>query len=122
MDLADLVAGTGSGTLTVPGRDHVVVPITTVARLACDANVTTILTHCAHGAPLQGSVLALREQSREILWVGRAQRLLTPRCGRPWWPATAAAGSPAATATSPAARPTTSGNGTMTSVRPTWTI
>lgn len=79
VDLADLCSGTGSGTLAVPGRDEVVVPIATAARLACDAVVTPILMRCTHGQPLDATVDALRAASREILWVGRAQRLVTQR-------------------------------------------
>ena len=44
-NLADVVAGTGSGELAVPGSEvPAVVPISVVTRLACDADIALLLT------------------------------------------------------------------------------
>jgi hypothetical protein len=44
VDLADLLARRGSGELHQPGAEPVPVPVSTVARIACDADITLILS------------------------------------------------------------------------------
>ena len=88
-DLTDLIAGTGSGELSIPGSDRTVpVTMSTVARIGCDADVTAILERLNGGAdqlvPCDGNLLSatakeLQDRSREILWLGREHRHVNAR-------------------------------------------
>ena len=89
VDLADLVAGTGSGELSVPGSEPVPIPMAAVARIACDADITAILERLRDGCreglvPFDGDLLSaaakdLQERSRELLWAGLTRRSVSPR-------------------------------------------
>jgi hypothetical protein len=83
VDLAQFEAGLG-GELTMPGSDTSVLLATeTVRRMLCDADLTTVVVRpLAFPQPsARPASLAdlLREQSREVLYVGRAQRTVSPR-------------------------------------------
>lgn len=93
-DLADLVAGVGAGELSVPGCDHPVpVAMSTLARIACDADVVAILEHLdqtgrlgagQHLVPGDGNLLTatakeLQDRSRALLWLGREHRHVNTR-------------------------------------------
>jgi hypothetical protein len=96
VNLKDLITGTGTGDLDIPGSQHTqVIPITTVARMCCDARVTTILEELTTTgttgttgttpllAPTGGNLLTsaavkLQDHSREVLWLGREHRHVTP--------------------------------------------
>ena len=102
VELADLLAGRGTGTLDVPGGEAALVPVSTLARLGCDADITLAITRVlesqagpdtVHGAdgvtlvPADGDLLStlaarLRGASREVLWLGREHRHVTPRVWR----------------------------------------
>jgi hypothetical protein len=80
----------------MPGSDlPVLVPNATVERIRCDADLTTVITrplatvdHDAATAGVQGVRCRqplgdlLLEASREVLYVGRAQRVVPPRLRR----------------------------------------
>ena len=92
VNLTDLIAGTGAGDMDIPGSETPqVIPITTVARMCCDARITTILEELtATGfdgipmiAPADGNLLAatavkLQDHAHEVLWLGREHRHVTP--------------------------------------------
>lgn len=79
-DLADLRAGVG-GELLLPGHDSAeLLPNESVARFLCDAEVTAIVTsRCTRDDDV---AWLLRDHDRSVLWVGRAQRVVTPRLRR----------------------------------------
>jgi len=110
VELTDLLTGRGAGTLQVPGADPAVVPISTIERLGCDADITLALTqtldaqnarsehgeHGEHGergwdgaalVPADGNLLSdlaakLRQATREVLWLGREHRHVDARTWR----------------------------------------
>jgi hypothetical protein len=85
VDVARFEAGLG-GDLTVPGSDDPV-PVSneTVRRILCDADLTTVITrplaahHPRPDTPLADLLLAA---SREVLYVGRTERVVPPRLRR----------------------------------------
>jgi hypothetical protein len=99
VDVARFEAGLG-GDLTMPGTDHpVLVPNATVERILCDADITTIITRPlantdAEPSPAAAATAActdqcprpvgdlLREAAREVLYVGRTERVVPPRLRR----------------------------------------
>jgi hypothetical protein len=96
VDVERFGAGLG-GDLTMPGSDEpVFVPNATVERILCDADITTVITRALTPAASDGSALGLAdadrctkqlaslllEASREVLYVGRAQRVVPPRLRR----------------------------------------
>jgi hypothetical protein len=86
VDVERFEAGLG-GDLTMPGSDEpVLVPNATVQRILCDADITTVITRplpstAAEGCPERLGDLLL-EASREVLYVGRAERVVPPRLRR----------------------------------------
>jgi hypothetical protein len=86
VDAAALAAGIG-GSLTMPGTDDpVLLPPETVRRILCDANVTPVVLRrltivdpatCAHDL-----VQLLADAAVEVLYVGRAERTVSPRLRR----------------------------------------
>jgi hypothetical protein len=96
VDVERFEAGLG-GDLTLPGSDGaILVPNATVERILCDADVTTVITRGLTPGTPQGSASSLAgsdpcrkslpslllEASREVLYVGRAQRVVPPRLRR----------------------------------------
>ena len=73
------------GSMRVPGDDEpALLPEVSLRRLLCDSDVTTVLvrhpTSCGESGARATSAIAasLREVSREVLYVGRAERVVTP--------------------------------------------
>ena len=86
VDLARFEAGLG-GDLTMPGSDtSVLLPSQSVRRILCDSDVTTVVVRAsgAAGSGPGGSTVGelLLEASREVLYVGRAERVVPPRLRR----------------------------------------
>ena len=86
VDLARFEAGLG-GDLTMPGSDtSVLLPSQSVRRILCDSDVTTVVVRPsgAAGSDRCGSTVGnlLLEASREVLYVGRAERVVPPRLRR----------------------------------------
>ena len=85
IDVARFEAGLG-GELTMPGTDDPG-PLAneTVRRILCDADLTTVITRpLAQPAPRPDTLLAdlLLDASREVLYVGRTERVVPPRLRR----------------------------------------
>jgi hypothetical protein len=105
-ELSDLLTGTGTGQVLVPGSDQpALVPMSTLQRLGCDADLTLAITTARQSAggacpgqpgatrgPATGgspgvvspgllAALAdqLRRATREVLWLGRTRRNVTRR-------------------------------------------
>jgi hypothetical protein len=126
VDVTRLEAGLG-GDLTMPGSDEpLLVPHATVERILCDSDITTVVVRAltttetadsSHGHAAETGRAAVRctrslgdvllDASREVLYVGRAQRVVPPGCAARWRPGTGTVGSPAVAPTSGAPRPTT---------------
>jgi hypothetical protein len=86
VDVARFEAGLG-GDLMMPGRDEpVLVPRATVERILCDADITTVITRplAADAGERCTRLLGdlLLEASREVLYVGRSERVVPPRLRR----------------------------------------
>jgi hypothetical protein len=85
VDVARFEAGLGAD-LTLPGSDDLV-PLAndTVRRILCDADLTTVITRpLALPDPRPDTTLAdlLLDASREVLYVGRTERVVPPRLRR----------------------------------------
>jgi hypothetical protein len=86
VDLARFEAGLG-GDLTMPGTDTpVLLANETVRRILCDCDLTTVITRPLTPADPEGcdKPLAdlLQDAAREVLWVGRTERVVPPRLRR----------------------------------------
>jgi hypothetical protein len=86
VDVARFEAGLG-GELAVPGSDiPVVVPSATVERILCDCDATTVVVRQTPtvGSDARGSSVAdlLLDEGREVLYVGRTERVVPPRLRR----------------------------------------
>ncbi len=86
VDVARFEAGLG-GDLMMPGSDlPVLVPNATVERICCDADLTIVLTRPLASADPDSCLRPLGdlllEASREVLYVGRAERVVPPRLRR----------------------------------------
>jgi len=86
VDLTRFEAGLG-GDLTMPGTDtSVLLANESVRRILCDGDLTTVITRPLTLADPDGcdEPLAelLQEASREVLYVGRAERVVPPRLRR----------------------------------------
>jgi hypothetical protein len=84
VDVGRLEAGLGAD-LTMPGSDEpVLLTNETVRRILCDCALTTVVVRpFAHSSCQGGTVAeALLETSREVLYVGRAERVVPPRLRR----------------------------------------
>jgi hypothetical protein len=86
VDLARFEAGLG-GDLTMPGSDaRVLVSNQSVRRILCDSDVTTVVVRpsAAAGSDRCRSTVGnlLLEAAREVLYVGRAERVVPPRLRR----------------------------------------
>jgi hypothetical protein len=86
IDLAELAAGIG-GELVMPGRDEpVLVPPETVRRILCDAEITPVVVQrmlSAEPPSWAGRLSALlATAARRVLYVGRAERTVSPRLRR----------------------------------------
>jgi hypothetical protein len=86
VDAARFAAGLG-GDLSMPGSDHPeLIPNETVRRILCDCDITTVIVRPSTPAdpdagerPLADLLL---EASREVLYVGRTERVVPPRLRR----------------------------------------
>jgi hypothetical protein len=77
VDADRLEAGLG-GELTLPGQDEpVLLPPASIRRVLCDSTVTTVITQ--GGCPRGGLADLLRPHAHDVLFVGRAHRVVTPR-------------------------------------------
>jgi hypothetical protein len=85
VDVARFEAGMGAD-LTMPGSDDPVpVANETVRRILCDADLTTVITRelaLPHPRPDTPLADLLLDASREVLYVGRTQRVVPPRLRR----------------------------------------
>jgi len=86
VDLHRQEAGLG-GELCIPGSDEpVLIPSESVRRILCDADITTVVTrHVRTGLdPASDRSIAeqLQNAAREVLWVGRTERVVPPRLRR----------------------------------------
>ena len=86
VDAARFDAGLG-GDLSMPGSDHaVLIPNESVRRILCDCDLTTVfvrpLTLAALDEGRKPLADLLLEASREVLYVGRAERVVPPRLRR----------------------------------------
>ena len=86
VDLARFEAGLGAD-LTMPGTDTpVLLPNESVRRILCDCDLTTVITRQLLPADTDGCGKPLAElllaASREVLYVGRAERIVPPRLRR----------------------------------------
>jgi hypothetical protein len=85
VSLDELAAGIG-GELVMPGRDEpVLVPPETVRRILCDAEITPVVVErvTADGASWTGKLAGLlATAARRVLYVGRAERTVSPRLRR----------------------------------------
>ena len=86
MDLARFEAGLGAD-LTMPGSDTpVLLANETVRRILCDSDLTTVVTRpqTLTGPSPCGKTLAelLLDAAHEVLYVGRAERVVPPRLRR----------------------------------------
>jgi hypothetical protein len=86
MDLSRFEAGLG-GDLTMPGTDTpVLLANETVRRILCDSDLTTVITRPLAPAGPDGCERPLAdlllEASREVLYVGRTERVVPPRLRR----------------------------------------
>jgi hypothetical protein len=82
VDATDLDAAL-SGALSMPGRDHdVPIPEVTVRRLLCDADVTRVITQRSAGCTHDAIVGPLAAEARSVLYVGRSERVVSPRLRR----------------------------------------
>jgi hypothetical protein len=86
VDVARFEAGMGAD-LTMPGSDDPVpVANETVRRILCDADLTTVitspLTPATPGGGAQPLASLLLDASREVLYVGRTERVVPPRLRR----------------------------------------
>jgi hypothetical protein len=86
VDLARFEAGLGAD-LTMPGTDTAVLLANeTVRRILCDCDLTTVITRPLTPADPDGCDKPLTdlllEASREVLYVGRAERVVPPRLRR----------------------------------------
>jgi hypothetical protein len=86
VDVARFEAGMGAD-LTIPGSDDPV-PLAndTVRRILCDADLTTVITRSLTPATPDGCAQPLADllldASREVLYVGRTERVVPPRLRR----------------------------------------
>jgi hypothetical protein len=86
VDLDRFEAGLGAD-LTMPGSDHpALLPNETIRRILCDCDLTTVITRpltiadpASCDKPLADLLL---EASREVLYVGRTERVVPPRLRR----------------------------------------
>ena len=86
VELADLAAGIG-GELVMPGQDQpVLVPPETVRRILCDAEITPVVVQrlpVSEPCSWTGKLAALlAPAARRVLYVGRAERTVSPRLRR----------------------------------------
>jgi hypothetical protein len=77
VDVDRLEAGLG-GELLMPGDDEpVLLPPDSIRRLLCDSTVTPVITR--GGCPTGGLAGLLKPYATDVLYVGRAHRIVTPR-------------------------------------------
>ncbi len=77
VDVDRLEAGLG-GELAMPGVDEpVLLPPASIRRLLCDATITPVVTR--GGCPTGGLADLLRPYAKDVLYVGRRHRVVTPR-------------------------------------------
>jgi hypothetical protein len=77
VDVDRLEAGLG-GELVMPGHDEPeLLPPASIRRLLCDSTVTPVITR--GGCPDGGLADLLRPYAKDVLYVGRARRVVTPR-------------------------------------------
>jgi hypothetical protein len=84
LDTDRFLAGLGAD-LLIPGTDNPVpLPNATIARIRCDADITTAITTtttATRPSPIE-AITALRDTARTVLYLGRTQRTVTPRLRR----------------------------------------